>query len=301
MGNVPASSEESTKTQKKSWGQRLRRLGWRLFRVALLAYCGFAVLIYALQTKMVFPGAVPLYRTPATLGWDFEEVLEAVPGGETHGWYIPLEDAPGVILFSHGNGENVSDALEFVRLFRKLGFSALVYDYGGYGNSTGKPSELRAYEDIRAMWRFLTEQKGIAPGRIALMGRSLGGGATAQLAAEVRPGAIILDSTFTSAVNLGSETFPFLPVRRLLKHRFESIEKVPEFEAPLLVIHSRDDTLIPPHHGKALFDAAREPKRFAEVRGGHNEAIFVSRGAYEQVLSAFLEPLFPRGGEKIAP
>jgi len=285
--------EESTDTQKKSRGEHLKHYFWLALRVALLSYCGLTLLLYLIQTKLMFPGAGPLERNPASLGWAFEEILDPVPGGETHGWYIPLEKARGVVLFSHGNGENVSDALEHVRLFRELGFSALVYDYGGYGKSTGKPSEQRVYEDIRAMWRFLVEQKKVAPEHIVLWGRSLGGGPVSQLASEVKPGAIILESTFSSGVDITKETFPYLPVRLLLRDRFDNIKKVPLFKAPLMIIHSRNDTLVPEHHGKALFDAAHEPKKFVETRGDHNEGLFVSWDTYKQALNDFLTPLFP--------
>ncbi|HUW61954.1 MAG TPA: prolyl oligopeptidase family serine peptidase, partial [Candidatus Bathyarchaeia archaeon] len=154
-------------------------------------------------------------------------------------------------------------------------------------------SEQRVYEDIRAMWRFLVEQKKVAPERIVIWGRSVGGGAASQLASEVEPGAIVLESTFSSAVNLASEVYSILPVRLLMKHRFENIKKVPLFKAPLMVIHSRSDTLIPQHHGKALFDAAHEPRQFVETRGDHNDALFASWDTYKKALNEFLGSLFP--------
>ena len=259
---------------------------------ALLVGCGVAV-IAAMQRAIVFPATRAMFWNPAEAGWAYRDVVLDVDGHTTHGWFIPVPGSRGVILYSHGNGGNISDRQAGLAIWRQLGFDVLIYDYGGYGNSTGKASEKRCYEDIRACWRWLVEEQKVPPLRIVLFGRSLGGAVTADLAAEVSPGAIILESTFLSAVTLGKEAFPFLPVGLLLRHRFETERKLARCTAPILVVHSPDDDIVPYHHGKGLFQLAPEPKTFLEIVGNHNEGYAETGPRYIQGLSSFLEPLFP--------
>ncbi|MEA3364219.1 MAG: alpha/beta hydrolase, partial [Candidatus Hydrogenedentes bacterium] len=214
-------------------------------------------------------------------------------GHVTHGWYIPIPESRGVVLYSHGNGGNISGRMEGIAVWRNLGFDVLIYDYGGYGKSTGKASEKRCYRDIRAMWRWLTEEQGIRSERIVLFGRSLGGVVAADLAAEVTPGAVILGSTFLSAVKLGKEAFPFLPVNLLLRHRFETEDKIGSITAPVLIVHSPGDDVVPYHHGEVLFQMAPEPKTFLQITGSHNDGYMQSSEHYLRGLRDFLEPLFP--------
>jgi len=179
-----------------------------------------------------------------------------------------------------------------VAIFRRLGFDVLLYDYGGYGNSTGKPSEGRCYADVRAMWRYLTESRAIPAERIVLFGRSLGGGVSAQLATEVAAAGLILESTFLSAPRLAQEIYWFLPAKYLLWDKFDTAGKVARIESPVLIVHSPEDDIVPYHHGRDLFELAPEPKAFLEIHGGHNEGYFVSGPIYENGLKRFLDSLF---------
>src|SRR5690606_31346087 len=114
--------------------------------------------LYAVQTRLIFIATREIHRTPGAYHWPYEDVTLGVGSETTHGWFIPAaKPAPGVILFSHGNAGNIADRLESISIFRDLGYDVLAYDYGGYGKSSGTPSEARCYEDIRAMWRYLTE------------------------------------------------------------------------------------------------------------------------------------------------
>jgi len=262
----------------------------------VLAYAALLVLLYLVQDKLVFPGGRIMDRTPADrpFGWEYEDLRLRVGEETTNAWYIPLENARGTVLFSHGNGGAMPDRLESIAVFRELGFSVLIYDYGGYGRSTGKASEERCYGDIRAAWRYLTEARGVAPERIVLFGRSLGGGATAQLATEVHAGAVILESTFTSAPQLAQEKLPIFWVKPFVRTRFDNAHKVPFIKSPVLHVHSHDDSLIPFRHGRRLFELANEPKQFLEIRGEHNEGFVISGQQYLDGLAGFLAPLSPK-------
>lgn len=253
-------------------------------------YLGLALLLYLAQDKLLFVTTRELYRTPAANGWPFDDVRLEVMGERTHGWYIPVEGAPkGVFLFSHGNAGNIADRIESASIFRNLGYDVLVYDYGGYGESTGRPSERRCYEDVRAMWRYLTETRGVEPRRIVLFGRSLGAGAACQLATEVDAGAVILESAFLSVPRRAKELYPIFPARLLVRNRFANIDKIGNIRSPLLMIHSADDTIIPIHHGRALFERAPEPKEFLEIFGDHNEGFWMSGGVYTEGIRSFLD------------
>ncbi|MBI1317688.1 MAG: alpha/beta fold hydrolase [Candidatus Hydrogenedens sp.] len=276
----------------RPWSRRLLRIVW----LGLLAYAGAVVLLTFLQDKLLFPATKALYRDPSYYDWTYEDVLlDAGEGEQTHAWWIPAPDARGVCLFSHGNAGNIADRLESVGSLRALGLSVLAYDYGGYGKSSGKPSEQRIYRDIRAAWRYLIEERGIAPREIVLFGRSMGGGATADLAPEADCAGVVLESTFTSVPAVAQEAMPFLPARWLVRHRFDNLAKVSRIQRPLLVIHSPDDTLIPYHHGQELLAAANEPKTFVEIHGDHNAGFVQSAEVYRASWERFLDAVLPDG------
>ncbi len=256
-------------------------------------YAALAILTIALQNAAIFAASGDLYRTPGSAyGWPYEDVTVSVSGGHrTHGWFLPAESSRGVVLFSHGNAGNIADRIESSSFFLNLGFDVLVYDYGGYGRSTGRPSERRCYEDIRAMWRYLTENRRIPPHRIVLFGRSLGAAMACDLATEVAPAATILESAFLSMPRLAQEKLPILPMRQLIRCRFDNASKISRISSPLLIVHSRDDRLIPIHHGRGLFKRASEPKQSLEIRGEHNDGFVTSQDTWLKGLDAFLTPL----------
>ncbi len=286
--------------EDESGGEAAPRLATRakkmivsIIQVLVLAYAGVLVLGLLFQGKFIFPASRHLARTPTTFQWPFEDVRIPVGEHTTHGWYIPKDEARGVVLFSHGNAGNMGDRLESIWQLRALGFSVLAYDYGGYGESTGRPSEERCYADIRAMWRWLTEEKGVPAERVVLFGRSLGGGPTADLAREVACAAVVLESSFLSIREVARDMMRWVPLGFIIRHRFENQEKVGEITSPLLIIHSPDDSLIPFRHGQGLYERATPPKHFLEIRGDHNEGFIVSEKAYLAGWRAFLDPLLP--------
>lgn len=261
---------------------------------ALAIYITLIILGYFFQERLIFQTTRELYRDPSHYQWPFEEILLPVGEHVTHGWFLPLTNARGVVLFSHGNAGNIADRLESIGLLRSFGFSVLAYDYGGYGKSTGKPSEQRCYTDIEAMWRYLTEALGISPDKIVLFGRSLGGGATAHLAARVKPAAVVLESTFISMPEAAQAAFPWFPARWIVHHYFPNAENVKMISAPLMIVHSRQDDIIPFRHGETLFKNANEPKTFLEIFGVHNEGFVLSEDIYRQGVEDFLAPILPK-------
>ncbi|MCE8022811.1 alpha/beta hydrolase [Billgrantia aerodenitrificans] len=232
--------------------------------------------------------------TPAARGLGWEQVeLQTADGLQLDAWWIPVEDARGKLLFFHGNAGNISHRLDSIQQFHRLGLSVLILDYRGYGRSEGRPSEEGTAQDARAGWRWLTEQEGATADEIVLFGRSLGAAVAAELAASLtpqeQPAAVILESPFRSVPALGQQLYPFLPVRWLATLDYPTARYVTRIESPLLVIHSRDDEIIPFSEGEAVYRAANEPKELLTIRGGHNTGFIDSEPDYSTGIDAFLQ------------
>ncbi|HLD63367.1 MAG TPA: alpha/beta hydrolase, partial [Candidatus Peribacteraceae bacterium] len=227
--------------------------------------------------------------TPALAGLQYEDIhLKTVDGIGLHGWYIPAAQPRGTVLFLHGNAGNISHRLDSIEMFHRLGYSTLIFDYRGYGNSGGKPTEQGTYRDAEAAWRYLTEQRHIPSCRIVLFGESLGGAVAAWLAAREKPAALVIASGFTSVPDLGQQLYPYLPVRWLARIRYDTREYLRAVTAPVLIAHSPEDDIIPFEHGRALFAAANPPKQFLELAGGHNDGFIFMRESWVRVLGDFL-------------
>jgi fermentation-respiration switch protein FrsA (DUF1100 family) len=264
-----------------------------LAAVAAVVYLALAGFMYLAQHSLLYLPGLPgreQVATPEDIGLPYQTLRIPTSDAESlHAWFVPASRAEGTLLFFHGNAGNISHRLDSIALFHDLGLNVLILDYRGYGLSTGKPSEQGTYLDARAAWEYLTAERALQPGSIVVFGRSLGGAVASWLAARVEPGGLVLESTFTSVPDLGAQLYPWLPVRLLSRLRYDSRTNLARVHAPVLVIHSRDDEIIPVRHGRELFAAANEPKSFLELRGGHNDGFLVSRDRYLGGLRRFLE------------
>jgi fermentation-respiration switch protein FrsA (DUF1100 family) len=197
-------------------------------------------------------------------------------GLRLNGWFFPARTNTSrvelVMLICHGNGGNISHRLGTCDALLSTGVNVFVFDYRGYGRSQGRPSEEGTYLDAQAAYQWL-RQKGFAGTNILVHGESLGGGVGAELALREPIGGLVLLSTFTSIPDIGVELFPWLPVRLLARIKYETHRKLPRIHVPLLVMHSRADSLVAFRHAEQNFAAANEPKLFWELRGGHNEML----------------------------
>jgi len=262
-----------------------------------LIYGAFGAVLYLFQGSMVFLANLPgraLEASPADIGLAFEEIqIETADGERLHGWFVPAADARGTLLFFHGNAGNISHRLESIQIFSRLGLDVLIVDYRGYGQSTGKPSEQGTYRDAQAAWDYLTNVRRVAPGRIVVFGRSLGGAVgawlTAQLPAAAQPAATIIESSFSSGADMARRLYPVYPARLLTRLRYPVVDYAARITCPVLVVHSRDDEIIPFAMGKAIYAAAHQPKAFIELRGDHNAGFWTSREQYAASLDDFLE------------
>jgi len=267
-----------------------------LLKNILLLLLGLGLLnvfMYLQQPSMTFFPYKKLEQTPQDWSLVYEDVqLDTADGVRLHGWYIPRSGSHrGVqktLLFFHGNAGNISHRRASLEIFHRLGLDVFIFDYRGYGNSLGEPSEDGLYKDARAAWAYLIEKRGIEQENIILFGRSLGGAVAAELAAEVQPGALILESVFSSAPDIANVIFPVLSRLVLLRYDFNTVAYVRQVLSPVLVLHSPDDEIIPMHLGEKVFQAANEPKSFVRMRGGHNSGLRMSQPEYERAISRFV-------------
>ena len=255
--------------------------------VLLIAY------VYVFQARLIFFPNVPgraLAATPSQIGLWFEEVrITTADRVDLHGWYVPAPaDAP-VILLCHGNAGNIAHRLDWLEILRGMGFAVLLFDYRGFGRSSGTPTEQGTYLDARAAWDYLTNTKGFSPRSIVIVGESLGGPIAAHLAKDVAPAALILVSTFTSVPNLARTFYWYLPVRLLARFQHPTAAYVARVHVPTLVIHSRDDETIPFLHGEELRRRASGPAQLLEIFGDHNAALMLSRPKLTEGMRNFLE------------
>lgn len=274
----------------------LRELLVGVVLVGLVGYGGVAGHLYWAQSGMVFHPRQGLDATPEQWGMRFGEVVFDSQGHRIHGWWIPGDPEKPVVLFFHGNASVISGLRGHAELFRRLGLGILLFDYRGYGESTGEPGELEVYADSEAAYRYLTEVLGVSAQKIIYYGHSLGGGAATWLAVRHPARALILEGTFQSIPAVGQELYPYLPIQWLSRIHFDNLARIGLVRMPVLIIHSRDDEVIPVHHGRILFDALRAPKNFLETTGGHNTSVSKGGRVVEQGIERFLTSVDPLAG-----
>ena len=254
----------------------------------------FSLPSFSLVDSLVFhptPGADVAF---GELGAEGEEVfLETEDGVRIHAYLLPATGATRALLFLHGNAGNASHRLPNAELLRRLGVTVLLLDYRGYGRSEGRPTERGVYADARAGLAHLVDELGFPEPRVALFGRSLGAAVAVELARGRPLAGVILESPFPSLSAMAREVFGtgFGPLTR---GRFDSLAKVGELKGPLLFFHGDRDEVVPWRLGRALYEAAPEPKRFTTIRGaGHNDTVAVGGEAYFERIGAFLDEVAP--------
>ena len=246
------------------------------------------------EHNQVYHPSRTMDATGAELGRPFEVLaLRTSDGLNLQAWFYPaLPDSPRrnwAILLCHGNAGNLSHRLDTISVLLESGASVFAFDYRGYGRSEGQPSEEGTYLDAQSALQSL-RAKGFSGARVIGFGESLGGGVVSELALRETLAGIVLQSTFTSIPDIGSEIFPFLPVRWLASIRYNTRAKLPRLHIPVLVMHGRADEIIRFRHGERNFAAANEPKLFWELAGGHNDPL-ADRRLFLTGLDLFLQLL----------
>jgi len=285
-------------------GRRARRgrwgcLGTAVVVVALL--CGLSALMGSEmmwarlgdlvdRTFLFYPRA-EWVATPEDGGLQYEDLtLTAADGAAISAWFVPARDpAAPVLLFCHGNAGNISHRVHNLVLLNRIGLSTLIFDYPGFGRSSGRPLEAGVYRSAHAAYRHLREERGIPDERIVLFGRSLGAAVAVELASGGRGRALIMECAFTDLHGMGRHLYPILPLPRRLKRKYPTHDRLADVRMPVLIIHGEADRLVPVAMARRLFDAARRPKDLYFIPGaGHDDTVIVGGGEYGGRIRSFV-------------
>lgn len=296
-----------------------RRLYYRLACYAVVPYLFLTGMLAFLQRTLIYlPDTAPALASQSGFeNRQLREVTRTTADGLTlHGWFIaadgaeadeqlPPDDPHPLVLYFPGNGGNRSYRLKEIRQLTSLGCHVLYFDYRGYAGNPGKPTEADIALDAHATWDYAVHQLGAQEKRIVIWGESLGGGVATRLAYDlaslkITPGGLILRCTFTSLVDAGAYHYPWLPVRWVLIDRYPSIDRIASVSCPVLIIHGREDRIVPFEHGQRLFAAARTEshngieKQFLDLpQAGHNDMMYVAAEEIRAAVEEFLANAVP--------
>jgi hypothetical protein len=269
-----------------------------LLAALAVAYVLLLVVLRLSESRLVYaPGERRLEPPPPALAAERVRI-PSTDGVALVAWIIraaPADSASRWLLICHGNAGNLSNAgrpAHYAGL-RALGLNLLAFDYRGYGESDGEPTERGLYDDAAAAYRYLRDVLQVPPGRIVLFGHSLGSAVAVDLATREPAAGIVLDGALASVLGRAQEVYPYLPVRWIARSRYASIEKIGRVRMPKLFLHARADEVIPFAHGRRLYESATEPKTFVALRGGHGDAFDVDSATYFGAIRAFLASLPP--------
>ena len=241
---------------------------------AIVAYAAAALGMYVFQRKLQYhPENKGL--TPASVGISGAsvETLTTADGEKIILWHAPAKAGLPTILYFQGNAGEIGDRPLRFNYYQARGFGVAYLSYRGFGGSSGSPSEAGLIADATAAYEWLIA-KGVEPGKIGLLGESLGSGVAVQLAAKREVGAVALEAPYTSTVEVAAKIYWWLPVHALMKDQFKSIDFIAAVVAPLLIIHGEEDRLIPVGFGKRLFATANQPKELEVVESFGHDVLF---------------------------
>jgi hypothetical protein len=296
-----------------------RRAGRVVVIYAVVPYLALAVMLGVFQRKLIYLPTIKATLTPADAGLPAGRVhtvdITTDDGLTLHGWHLlptgrtaadqdecdkELAEGRWLVIYFHGNAGNRRRRVKDCTDFTELGADVFLFDYRGYGDNPGSPSEEKLAADAQAVWKYATEKRHVAPERILIYGESLGGGVATRLAAEISqagtpPAGLILSSTFSSLVDAASFHYPWFPVSLMLTERYPSVERIKNVTCPILHIHGSEDTIVPIQFGQRLFDAAPEKsaagikKRFLELKGyGHND---IAKSTFHDAIQTMLDAI----------
>jgi fermentation-respiration switch protein FrsA (DUF1100 family) len=251
-----------------------------------------AVSVQIIESRLTFvPPRYPQGFDVLPQSAEAEELwITTSDGVRLNGWYRPHPLSSQVLVWFHGNAENTGQGLVLLPVFARLGVNVLEVDYRGYGKSSGSPSEWGLYCDADAIYDYLIHQRNFRPTDLILYGHSLGGAVAVDLASRRECGGLIVQSSFTSLPDMARRLFPIPFVGLAIRGRFNSIQKIQQVKAPVLVAHGTNDEAVPFWMGRKLYDTAPPPKRWIAIDGaGHNDVILAGGEKYVEDLRSFIE------------
>lgn len=252
-----------------------------------LVYLSLVLALYLFQRKLLYhPHSQQVPPSHYGLNHVEEVSFDTEDGERINAWYAKAEAGKPTFLYFHGNAEAIQHRWERVRLFTEAGYGILLVSWRGFAGSTGTPTEAGLHLDARGALRFL-EVKGLKPRDLIYFGESLGSGVTVPLAKQYPPAAMVLDSPFTSAADVGQRVYWFVPTRYLMKDKFDSMAHAPKVTSPVFIFHGDADPVVPFEFGQQLYEAFTAPKEFLRLPGVGHVAPFTPESW--QKVNAFLE------------
>ena len=246
-----------------------------------------------IERRLIYHPEKGLASDPSKIGLAYEDVVFTTGDGvQLHGWFVP-GSRNLTFLWFHGNAGNISHRLGNLKeMHDELAVNIFIFDYRGYGQSQGTPSEQGTYFDAKAALDSLRSREDVPMDQIVYYGRSLGGAIAVELATQETPYGLVLESSFPSVPYMAQKANPFLPLWRLLRTKYDSAAKMPYLQAPLLQIHGDIDDTVPLEAGRSLFEAANTPKEFYVIPGAdHNDTYLVGGPPYWEKLREFTNSL----------
>jgi hypothetical protein len=257
-----------------------------LFTIGVGGYLAVCAAMWAMQERLMFPLAFAGQEAAALASDEVNAArlgarvrsLTTVDGARVLSWHYGLPEGAraGVVLYVGGNAEHVVSSVGLARALAEQGWELFVLVPRGYPGSEGDPSEAAFEQDMRAAWSYLTGTLAVPPANVVLHGRSLGGGIIGTVIDEVRPGAVVFESTFDSIAAVAADTYPVLPVQTLIRNRFDTAVRAQHLECPTLVVHARTDEVVPFARGEALAGALRSPTVVFTSSGSHQQSLLLS-------------------------
>jgi len=256
---------------------------WSILVILVIGYSGLGLVLYFMQSSFLYSPVKEVTYTPEELDLDFDQVtFKTSDGLKLSGWYIPARNATFTVLFCHGNAGNMMHRLDSINLFNNMNLNCFIFDYRGYGASEGTPTEAGIYLDAKAAYRWLTSHKKVPREKIIIFGRSLGGSIAAHLAQKARAGSLVIESAFTSYVDIGRKFYPYMPVRYFARFNYNTAEYIKNVHIPVMIIHSRNDEVVPFEFALELYETVEGPKKFVEIWGSHNDGFLICSDTYNK-------------------
>jgi uncharacterized protein len=245
----------------------------RVTAVVVLAAVVLVVLAWVFQRRLIYlPSREPVPAAARVLPRSEEVSFSTEDGLRLAGWFVPGVPGAATVLVFNGNAGDRSARAPLAAALARTGVSVLLFDYRGYGGNPGSPSEAGLAADARAARDYLDSRPEVRSESVVYYGESLGAGVAVGLAVERPPAALVLRSPFTSLADVGRRHYPYLPVRQLLKDRYDSLGRIAAVRCPILVVAGGADGIVPAEQSRRLHDAAPTPKRYVEIPDAdHND------------------------------
>lgn len=261
---------------RRGYGGNMKRLLSVSSLVAFFIYIAVVLFAYQNQRNIMYN---LILEDIAPYEWGASDVkiihVATEDGIRLKGWYVPPQkENHKIIVFFHGNGQNIGSSYSGVSRLLKDGYGLLMVEYRGYAGHKGIFTEQGAYKDCRAFIEWLYHTHHVKYSDMVFYGESLGTALAVQMASEYDGNALILLSPFSSMVDMARIQYSYLPVSLLLKDKYLSIQKIGQIEIPALILHGAKDTIVDIELGEMLFNVANEPKQFVRINNGRHNNLY---------------------------